>query len=237
LSEPTGTGAIGVSLYKRKYFFLSEAVGVIAGRLAAADRRSCASADGIIDAARNQLLEALFEGAIGAEGVMRYSTRRPIHKPPLIECDEWIPIPQGLWSTDEIAIDWGDDYVDYFDKRNGEIVGLVYAKIRVLRADIDREFPIPVLAALDCEPSSAPAETDYRTGVAGRPSSKHLAEQEMQRRASHGILCSGVGAEMRELCLWLRLEHPRAPPVKPKSLENSLRGEYRNLKQSMTLPE
>ena len=235
---------VEVSLYQRKYFLLSEAAQVIARRLAAADRQSYVDAGAAIDDAKLQLLEALFEGAIRAEGVMSNSSRSPEYIPPRIECDEWTPIAQGLWShtrcakqdnslyyLDEIGVYWNDDCIDdYYNKRTGEIVGDVYKRIRILGAEIDREFPAPETTTS----ADAPLTSPGRTGVAGRPSSKYLAEQEMQRRAKRGIICSGVAAEMRELCVWLKREHPQAPPLQPKSLENSLREEYRKLRRSVT---
>jgi hypothetical protein len=59
----------------------------------------------------------------------------------------------------------------------------------------------------------------------------------MQRRANQGKLCSKLAPEMKELCNWLKEEHPQAPPVTPKALETSLREQYWKLRRSMDLPQ
>jgi hypothetical protein len=232
-------------LYKRKYSPLHDAVELIADRLVASDRQSYADP---IEEARKQLVEALFEGAIRAEGVLRYHRQSSAYKPPSLEYDEWTPIPQGLWShercykcddsccfLDEFTVCWNDDYLENFNKRNGEIA-CVYDKIRILRTELDREFRAPEATLREDAARAEPKGAIYRTGAAGRPTSKYLAELEMQRRANQGILCSGVAAEARELCQWLKREHPQAAQPKPKSLENSLRDEYQKLRQSMDPP-
>jgi hypothetical protein len=68
------------------------------------------------------------------------------------------------------------------------------------------------------------------TGAAGRPTSRHLVEAEMRRRADAGELASTVSAEGKHLSGWLQDTHPRFPPLKPKSIANSLGGLYRQLK-------
>jgi hypothetical protein len=94
-------------------------------------------------------------------------------------------------------------------------------------------FAPPIVDANSSE--SAKTKPIYRTGVAGRPSSRDLARQEMQRRAEEGRLHSSLAGETRELCAWLQQEHPEAPQLTPKALENSLRGDYRTLKRSSNL--
>jgi hypothetical protein len=115
-------------------------------------------------------------------------------------------------------------------------VGNIYKRIRILGAEIDREFPVAETMTRASVSPDASAELPYRTGAPGRPSPKYLAEQEMRRRANQGILCSELAAEIRELSNWLKNEHPHAPPVKPKALESSLREEYWKLRWSINLP-
>jgi hypothetical protein len=69
-----------------------------------------------------------------------------------------------------------------------------------------------------------------RTGTAGRPTSKHLALTEMIARHSRGELASTLAAEARALVEWLKKECEGSPVPTARSLENSIRKEYRNLK-------
>jgi hypothetical protein len=232
-------------LYKRKYSPLSEAVQLIADRLAVADRRNYADAVAAIDDAKEQLLQALFEGAVRAEGVRWYDVA-PDYERPSVQYDKWTSIDRGIWShercekhentyrLDTIVVCWNDDRIEYYDS-DGEWAGYDAGQIRLFRAELDHEFPAPEASAQDTahSPAAAPA---YRTGVAGRPTSKDLARQEMQRRAKEGNLCSSVRREAKELCLWLTREHPEAPQLTPKALENSLRDDYHSLKGSANLP-
>ena len=74
--------------YRSKYIPLHEAVQLIAGRLALADREKYADAAAAVEDARMQLLEALFEGAVHAEGVTADPTEPPAYEPPSIEYDK-----------------------------------------------------------------------------------------------------------------------------------------------------
>jgi hypothetical protein len=69
-----------------------------------------------------------------------------------------------------------------------------------------------------------------RTGAAGRPTSMHLIEREMRSRAANGHLALTLSEETEILSQWLSDAHPDMPPVKPKSMGNSLRGIYNDLK-------
>jgi hypothetical protein len=69
-----------------------------------------------------------------------------------------------------------------------------------------------------------------RTGMAGRPSSLHLVRMELGRRAAAGHMKPILKDEMVELSEWLGRHHPDCPQAKPKALENSLRSEYRDLR-------
>ena len=89
-----------------------------------------------------------------------------------------------------------------------------------------RFAPAPLSAELT---PPAPAAT-YRTGTPGRPSSVHLVVAEMRARAQRGELARGVAEEARHLVAWLIRHHPEAAQPKAKSLEDSIRDEYRRLK-------
>lgn len=221
-------------MYKQIYISLQEGVRVIADRMAVADQRKYANADAAVDEAREQLLEALFEGAVRAEGVTEYPSAPPAYEPPSIEYEEWSPINRVTWShercekredsyrLDIILVRWNDNLIDYYNS-DDEWAERHDNKIRLHREDIDNSFPASEKAVSANLDGAAREQLTYRTGVAGRPSSKHLASKQMQRRASEGKLCDKLAEEVRELCEWLGKSHPEAPPATPKALENALR--------------
>jgi hypothetical protein len=231
-------------LYRSKYCPLHEAVQLIADRLAAADRQNYADTVTAIANARKQLLQALFEGAVRAEGVIVYPADPPADEPPSVEYDQWFPIDRGVWLHEKceanndvyrlntILINWDQDNIDYY-KSDGDWAEYMNTRIRLVCDDIDREFPAVDALSASVDTPVAPVKQDYRTGLRGRPSSVYLARQEMHRRAKEGIMCTQLAGEMRELCRWLQREHPNAPPTRPKSLGESLRHEYWPLKRGM----
>jgi len=139
-------------VYKHRYSSLREVVQLIANRLAAARQHKYANADAAIDDAREQLLEALFEGTIRAEGVRCYPTAPPAYERASVEYDEWYLIDKGVWSHERceavgetyrlntISVHWNEDFIDYFDS-DDEWAECIDWKIRLFCADIDREFP------------------------------------------------------------------------------------------------
>ena len=74
-----------------------------------------------------------------------------------------------------------------------------------------------------------------RTGTAGRPSSKDLCIERMKQLAKDGQLPKTLAETCRVLVTWLKEEHPDAPRPGPKSLENSIRAEYRRLQGPIKL--
>jgi hypothetical protein len=216
---------------------------LIAGRLAGAHQNNYVDQAAARRDAKAQLLQALYEGAVHSEGVS-WEVVPQKYEPPSIEYDQWIPIDRGIWShercaesdkiyrLDSIEVNWDRDEISYFNS-DGYWAECGERKIGLCCADLYREFAVEETTTGDCVHPDVPTKPPYRTGAAGRPSPKYLAEQEMQRRADQRSLCLGIGAEMRELCNWLKKEHPQAPPVTPRALENSLRHRYRALKRSM----
>jgi hypothetical protein len=234
-----------VLLYRSKYCPLHEAVQLTAARLAAADPKKYANDGAAIEDARQELLNALFEGAVRAEGVRVYPAEEPPDEPPSVDYPDWRAIDRGVWihetcevekrtyRLDTIFVLWAEDAIDYHIR--GEWAEYMDIKIRLLYDDIDREFPaVDALSASDA-PSATSVKQDYRTGLPGRPSSKYLASQEMRRRAEVGTLSLVLAEEMRELCRWLEREHPDKPRAKPKALGAALRHEYWSLKRGMDL--
>jgi hypothetical protein len=82
-------------------------------------------------------------------------------------------------------------------------------------------------------PGDEGVDAVYSTGCAGRPTLKHLCEAEMRRRADTGDLLSTLNAECKYLVeQWLPVAHPKAAVVKAKSIMNSLRHVYKELKKA-----
>jgi hypothetical protein len=69
------------------------------------------------------------------------------------------------------------------------------------------------------------------TGLPGRPTSMHLLEAEMRRRDATGELLPRLSNECEYLARWLHKVHPKEPAATAKTIENRLRGVYRELKQ------
>jgi len=67
------------------------------------------------------------------------------------------------------------------------------------------------------------------SGGAGRPSSMHLVEGEMVKRAKAGTLLPKISEEAIHLASWIKATHPLSPPPTAKTIANSLRGKYREL--------
>ena len=105
---------------------------------------------------------------------------------------------------------WRRGFNDSLEDRHGAR----WRRLMVLKADVARYWPF--------------AEAlDHRTGAPGRPSAMHLVEEEYRARWQRGEAETSINAEAAALADWLRAEHPRAPPLKPKSIANKLRKDHR----------
>lgn len=71
-----------------------------------------------------------------------------------------------------------------------------------------------------------------KSGGAGRPSSMYLIEGEMVRRAAAGALMSSITEESAYLASWIKTAHPLSPPTTAKTVANSLRDKYRELRRA-----
>jgi hypothetical protein len=73
-----------------------------------------------------------------------------------------------------------------------------------------------------------PSELEpYRTGGPGRPTAMHLVLAEHHARWQRGVAVKSVRQESRHLSQWLQVQHPSAPRLTPKAIENRIRGEHR----------
>jgi len=230
-------------MYQRKFIPLADAVRRIADRLLAEQPQTYVDDHAAIESARTQLLAALHEGAVRAEGVWWEVPGETRYEELPVEIDVWHPMVQEIWShqrgekysddfvvLDILGLHWKENWLDYYDNR-GSLTEISVYKIRLHCADIDREFSRASNSA-QTMPSS-PKALPYKTGFAGRPSSRPLYFAEMHRRAEAGKLCDSLRSESQELADWLRREHPEAAQATAKTIENGLRGEYRKLKAPM----
>ena len=82
------------------------------------------------------------------------------------------------------------------------------------------------------EPPGVENVLTTQTGVAGRPTSRHLVEPEFERRIANCGLEVTVGAEARVLADWLLRTHPQAAPMTAGTIETLIRARFRQHKRS-----
>lgn len=71
------------------------------------------------------------------------------------------------------------------------------------------------------------AHPETHSGLSGRPSAKHLYEQELERRIEDGETLEETAAEeARTLHKWMRGEHPDLNPGTARTIENNIRAIY-----------
>ena len=100
--------------------------------------------------------------------------------------------------------------------------GVVECRVVVSRRELDRE-----LAKI----AAAAEVTDHtHSGMAGRPTPKHLYIQEMRRRANDGLLQDSLAQETRDLLDWMGQKHPDLNPGTTGAIENVIRDDHRKLK-------
>jgi hypothetical protein len=116
-----------------------------------------------------------------------------------------------LWSIVYLGEeDWLKGPGDCLEDRRGP----QWERLMVLKSDV-----------ATCWPFEPP-----RTGAPGRPSSMHLIEAEFEARCKRDEVAASLAEESRHLANWLKSNHPSAPPVTPKTIQNRLRETYRQHK-------
>jgi len=68
--------------------------------------------------------------------------------------------------------------------------------------------------------------TTYRTGVPGRPTSRHLVDAEFGRRMAAGEVLPTLKAEAEWLAAWLARAHPGAAAMSQTTTQNLIRHRY-----------
>jgi hypothetical protein len=91
-----------------------------------------------------------------------------------------------------------------------------WTNLQVRKSDVLREFKFEEVQA-----------TLYETGAPGRPTSMHLIRAEFRARHERGESARSITLEADALANWLSKAHPRAVPVKPKTIRNQLANEFR----------
>ena len=169
----------------------------------------------------DQLLIGLQEGRIVATG------RRVIDEANgRSKLGDREPISALAW-LDLIIVecDYGFDlYVKEWNVREdeGDIGRLAWEGVRIKREDV-----LAFWAPLDASSTQEPA---VRSGLPGRPTSKHLVEQEFERRIKAGEVAPSLQAEATYLKDWLEKNHPDAPSSGLSAIQNNIRERYNEAK-------
>lgn len=109
--------------------------------------------------------------------------------------------------------DWKGGFSDALVDRNDA----GWTRLTLRRDDVLGKWPI-----------AGPEQ--YRSGMPGQPTSKHLILEELEARARRGALAPGVGKEARQLGEWLIKEHPNAPQPYDRTIERIISKRYRELR-------
>ena len=162
-------------------------------------------------------------------------------------------VPPGCWPR--ATVDWATGTVEADGVRFTDVRFIEYAdQMPDVRFGLNRdlrsagmdfpymageeEFEKEFRATPEAEPEPSPppaaekpepAGPVYSTGAPGKPSSMHLIEQELRRRAAAIELCTTLSAEADHLEAWLRSAHPEAAPATAKTIRNRLGSLYRTL--------
>jgi hypothetical protein len=237
-------------MYQPRYLSLHEAVQSVADHLAKTDPRLCGDAKATLDAACKELVLALYEGAVHAEGLF-WEPLPPddYAEKPLLPLER-NPIDKRIWSNekchiikdddngkhsklDVASVSWGSNSIVLEDEWETQYI---YHDIRITASDIEREFfrlLLPIAGEVVShengassneyvDPNSIP-EVTYTTGERGRRTSMHILEPEMRGRFARGEQLRTRKAEAEFFSQWLSKTHPGAAPTKPKTIQNSFR--------------
>lgn len=120
------------------------------------------------------------------------------------------------------ATHWHDGFNDCLQTR----AGVEWSKLTVLKSDVKRFWPFP-----EAE-NERNVASGFRTGAPGRPTPIHLVVAEHHRRLESGKAEISVTVEAEHLADWLKSAHPGVPPLRPKTIQNKIRGQHRAAKDS-----
>jgi hypothetical protein len=114
---------------------------------------------------------------------------------------------------------WRKGHDDSLENRYGR----QWERLMVLKSDVARFWPLDEAAGVGYP---------LRSGAPGRPTSMHLVQAEFDARCARGEVAASLTKEAEDLAEWLKRAHPSAPPVTPKTIQNNLRGAFRQYKDA-----
>lgn len=123
-----------------------------------------------------------------------------------------------MWSGDvyldsaiyEDESKWQSGNTDSLGNRSGK----TWTHLMVRKSNILREWPFDF-------------SFQYMTREPGRPSGTQLVLNEFEKRCSRGEVEIRVSDEAKILSEWFRMHHKEAPRLRPKTIENRIRGRFR----------
>lgn len=159
--------------------------------------------------ARGSLLAALQSGTVEAIGT----------QPPIRDA---VAVPTLFWALAQLDVDGNSARTD---GAQGQPYTTVWSSLRLKSDQVAQLREAEQDAAA---PTDAPLATSH-SGLAGRPSTKHLYLKEFERRAAAGEVTDTVTAEAGALHKWLLETHPHLSPSTPKTIANAIRSRHREL--------
>jgi hypothetical protein len=167
-----------------------------------------------------RLLKALQSGHVSATG------RRVIisdailgYRPP--ELGQREEIRAFLWADLKISpYDLGDDLLCVLEKR-GDHWRPAWRDVLVERQRV-LAFWVP-----RGSPNVEQSATSIRTGLPGKPSSKHLYLDKLSMRIEAGEIAPTLKEEAEFLMKWLRVQYPHAPSSGISAIQNVIRAPYK----------
>jgi len=233
-----------------KYILLHAAVDNIAKGLATAHPGQYSNPDSATAAARQQLVQALYDGVLVAEGDSSELVAPDSHEPGRGISGARQTIPPRYWANesrqettlsgdgaaitvlDLVTVHWSADSISGDGDYELQNVRLVLEALQRLALLAPPTLP----NSCDTEPmrlarnSALSDEVTYFTGAPGRRTSAHLVEVEMRRRFAAGEQACSMRLEAEQLSAIIRLKYPMAARITPKTIQNRFGALYGQLR-------
>jgi len=175
--------------------------------------------DAAREAARVDLRQALISGKLIAAALL------PSGELVTMRAADWRA--RFLRVTDERDVSaWGDDAL----LARADLARWCGAPPEPEPAERPGDWPAPPPARMRAEPLPASPPEPVQivsTGAPGRPTAMHLIKPEHRRRLDAGEAHESLADEARHLAAWLARQHPTAPRLTPKAIENAIREAHR----------
>ena len=202
---------------------------------------------------KRALLQAAREGRVHFEGLLGMRVDPPASPSDTWEQFHWaahssafskIELTDWPAETDNEVIDWQNSGLR---TPRGE-----FLDIRALRADVQCWYPGPrgqqqsradeprsqatddkPIELADATATGTPKVHPYLTGLAGRPTIKHLILAEFRKRAKGHTFDLTLADEATALCNWAEEKHPDGARPTRLTIENLIRNEHRRAKAAI----